>query len=134
MAKIRKSGVDYATVRELALTLPGVIDSSTQRGIAFKADGRLLACKAIHRSAEPESLVVRVGAGERDRMIATEPEIYYLTPHYLTSEVVLVRMSGIDREGLRELFDVARQFVTAKPASAPKSPKRKKAPSVFRYL
>lgn len=132
MAKVRKSEVDYATVRELALTLPGVVDGLTVRGISFKAGGKLLACKAIHRSAEPESLVVRVGTGERDRLIATEPEIYYLTPHYLTSEVVLVRMSGIDREGLRELFEVALQFVTAKPASARKLPKRKKAPAAFR--
>ncbi len=107
MAKIRKSAVDYATVREVA--------------ISFKAGGRLLACKAIHRSAEPESLVVRVGNGERDRMISTAPEIYYLTPHYVNSEAVLVRMGAIDRKGLLGLFEVARQFVTVKTRQRPQA-------------
>ncbi len=108
----------------------GRLRDSPRGGISFKAGGRLLACKAIHRSAEPESLVVRVGNGERDRMISTAPEIYYLTPHYVNSEAVLVRMGAIDRKGLLGLFEVARQFVTAKPASARRAPKRKKAPSV----
>jgi hypothetical protein len=59
----------------VALALPDVIDSSTQRGMAFKARGKLLACKAINRSAEPETLMMRVGAAERDRLLAAMPEI-----------------------------------------------------------
>ena len=130
----RKGGVDYATVRELALALPGVIDSSTLRGIAFKAGGKLLACKAIHRSAEPESLMVRAGNAERDRLVAAEPEIYYLTPHYLAYECVLVRLANIDRKGLAALFAVALRFVAGSPAKARKAARKKKAGSVFRYL
>jgi predicted enzyme related to lactoylglutathione lyase len=130
----RQSGVDYATVRELALALPDVVDSSTLRGISYKARGKLLACKAIHRSAEPETLMVRVGAADRDRLIGAEPGRYYLTAHYVAYESVLVRLASIDRKGLQALLQLAWNFVTAAAASARRPPKRKKAASVFRYL
>ncbi|HEV2700659.1 MAG TPA: VOC family protein [Steroidobacteraceae bacterium] len=123
-----KVGVDYATVRELALALPDVVDSSTHRAIGFKARGKLLACKAVNRSAEPDSLMLRVGAAERDRLLAAMPEVCYLTPHYQTHEVVLVRMKMVDRKTLQELLGLAWNFVTVKPA------KRRKPGSVFRYL
>jgi hypothetical protein len=130
----RKAGVDYATVRELALGLPDVVDSSTLRGVAYKAHGKLLACKAINRSAEPETLMVRVGAADRDRLIAAEPDCYYLTAHYLINESVLVRLARIDRKGLQALLQLAWKFVTAKSTTPRRPTKRKKAASVFRYL
>jgi hypothetical protein len=130
----RKRGVDYETVRELALALPDVVDSSTLRGIQFKARGKLLACKAINRSAEPESLMVRVGAAEQDRLIAALPDACYVTPHYRVYESILVRLASIDRKGLQDVLAVAWKFVTTAPASRKKPTKRKKAASVFRYL
>jgi hypothetical protein len=130
----RKGGVDYATVRELALALPDVTANSTMRGISFKARGKLLACRAVHRSAEPETLVVRIGRQERDRLIAAEPAIYYLTPHYLVHESVLVRLTKIDAKALTAVFSSAWQFVAGKVTAVRKSAKKKKAVSVFRYL
>ena len=127
----RKSGVDYATVREVALALPDVVASSTQRGLAFKARGKLLACKAVNRSAEPETLVMKVGAAERDRLLASLPQACYLTPHYAAYESVLVRLAKVDRKTLRELFGIAWNFVTATPA---KAARRRKPGSVFKYL
>jgi hypothetical protein len=130
----RNAGVDYATVRELALALPEVVDSSTLRGIAYKARGKLLACKAIHRSAEPETLMVRVAAADRDRLIDAEPDSYYVTAHYLPHASVLVRLANIDRKGLQGLLELAWKFVTTPATGARKPAKRKKAASVFRYL
>jgi len=130
----RKAGVAYATVRELALGLPDVVDSSTLRGISYKAGGKLLACKAINRSAEPDTLMVRVGAAERDRLIAAEPDRYYLTAHYLVNESVLVRLANVDREGLQAVLQLGWKFVTASSPRARRPAKRKKAASVFRYL
>ena len=130
-----KRGVDYGTVRELALGLPGVVDASSLRGMGFKSGGRLLACKAIHRSAEPESLMVRVGNKERDRLIATEPATFYLTPHYLAHECVLVRLAQIDRKALQALFKASLEFIAGSaPGRARKKAKKKRAASVFRYL
>jgi hypothetical protein len=127
----RKGGLDYATVRELALKLPDVSVGSTQGGIAFKAGGKLLACKAVNRSAEADSLMMRVGAAERDRLLAAAPQVCYVTPHYLSYEVVLVRLSKVDRKTLQELFGLAWNFVMAK---ATKPATRRKTASVFRYL
>ena len=123
-----KVGVGYDTVRELAVALPDVVESSTYGAISFKARGKLLACKAINRSAEPDTLMVRVGTGERDRLLAAKPEVCYLTPHYQASESVLVRMNQVDRKTLQEILGLAWNFVTLKPA------KRRKSGSVFRYL
>jgi hypothetical protein len=130
----RTAGVDYATVRELALDLPDVVDSSTLRGVSYKVHGKLLACKAIHRSAEPETLMVRVGAADRDRLIDAEPASYYLTAHYMANESVLVRLASVDRKGLQALLQLAWKFVSATAASSRRPRKRKKAASVFRYL
>jgi hypothetical protein len=116
----KKTGVDYDTVRAIALALPDVVDSSTLRGIAFKVRGRLLACKAVNRSASPETLMVRVGAAERDRLIAATPEVYYVTPHYLVNGSVLVRMAQIDRNSLQQLFETGWTFVTAAAARRPR--------------
>ncbi len=130
----RDAGVDFASVREVALATPGVIDSSTLRGISFKVGGKLLACKTVHRSAEPQSLLVRAGNAERDRLLAAQPDIYYLTPHYLAYECVLVRLGNIDRKALAALFAAASRFVTGTAASARKASRSKRAGSVFRYL
>ena len=111
-----------------------MIDSPTLRGIAFKVGGKLLACKAVHRSAEPESLLVRAGNAERDRLLAAEPETYYLTPHYLKYECVLVRLGNVERKALAALFAVASRFVTGATATTRKAARRKRPVSVFRYL
>jgi hypothetical protein len=130
----RAGGVDYATVRELALALPDVTDSSTLRGMSFKARGKLLACKAINRSAEPETLMVRIGAPERDRLIAENPAVFYLTPHYLVNASVLVRLGRVSRKALQAVLGHAWQFVTEERAGSRKPGKRRKPASVFRYL
>lgn len=78
--------------------------------------------------------MVRVDTEDRDRLIVAEPKTYYLTPHYLTSSVVLVRLPVINRKALRSLFELAWRFVTTQGSAGRKAAKRKKAPSVFRYL
>ena len=113
----RSGGVDYETVRALALAMPEVSDSSTLRGVGFKARGKLLACKAINRSAEPETLMVRVGAADRDRLIAEDPQVFYLTPHYLVNASVLVRLKHVSRKTLEAVLELAWQFVTAQSAA-----------------
>jgi len=80
---------------------------------ALKLHGRLLTCLAIHKSAEPESLVVRTDFDERDVLLTDAPETFYLTSHYVNHPVVLVRMSRIRADQLRDLLASAWRFVTA---------------------
>jgi hypothetical protein len=106
---------DFATAREIALALPDVEDASTPRGVAFKVRGKLLACTAIHSSAEEGTLAVPIDAHLRDKLIATEPDVHYLTPHYESYPMVLVRLARIRRPALRKLLETAWLFVTSNP-------------------
>ena len=80
---------------------------------AFKVDGRMFACLASHRSAEPNTLVVRMDFDERDGLIAAEPKTYYLTDHYVDYPCVLVRLTRVRHDALRDLLLMGWRFVSA---------------------
>ena len=108
--------VDLNVVRQLALALPNVEDASSPRGTGFKVGGRLFACEAIHKSAEPNSLMVRVSLNERARLLAEDPRAYYVTEHYVKHPAILVRLSQLSRQALRDLLGTAWLFVSEKAA------------------
>ena len=118
-----RSAINFDTVRKIGLALPGVEESTTYGSPALKVHGKLLACVPIHRSAEPGSLAVRVDFADRAELLVADPDVYYVTDHYIGYESVLVRLSRVDREVLRDLLGMAYKFVTRK--AAPRSPARK---------
>src|SRR5690606_31035896 len=65
------------TVRALALALPDVKENVTKLGTGWKVKGKLMACQAIHKSAESDSIMVRISTEERERLIKAQPDIYY---------------------------------------------------------
>jgi hypothetical protein len=103
----------FATVRKLGLDLPDVEEGTTWGTPALKVDGKMFACIASHKSAEPGTLVVRIPFNQRDEMIATEPDIYYLKDHYVGYPCVLVRLSRIREDALRDLLLTGWRFVSA---------------------
>ena len=105
----------FATVRKLGLALPGVEAATKYDGSpVLKRDGSFMAGLALHPSAEPGTLVVRVDLEERDAMIEDAPETYYVTDYYRPHPVVLVRLSGIDRDALRDVLSMSWRL-TARP-------------------
>lgn len=116
--------VNFDTVRNIGLALPGVEESTAYGSPALKVHGKLLACVPAHRSAEPGSLAVRVDFGDRAELLAGAPEVYYLTDHYVGYNAVLVRMSRITPGVLRDLLGMAYKYVTRKAAPASSSRKR----------
>jgi hypothetical protein len=102
--------VDFDVVREMARALPEVEDSTVRGAPSVKVRGKLLACPAINKSAEPGSLVVKVPIEKREELIAADPDVYYITDHYVNYPSVLVRMSRIHRDALRDLLGMAWQF------------------------
>ena len=106
--------IDFDTVREIALSLPDVEQSTTYGSPALKARGKLLTCIPVHRSAEPDSLAVRIDFDRRADLLAEAPDIYYLTNHYVNYPVVLVRLSRIHLDALGDLLGQSWRFVTAK--------------------
>jgi hypothetical protein len=103
----------FDDVRDIGLALPGVEESTMYGSPALKLGGRLVACVACHSSAEQGSLVVRTDFEERTALLAEDPETYYLTSHYVDHPVVLVRLSRIGMDQLRDLLASARRFVLA---------------------
>src|SRR5256886_16481063 len=81
--KLRKSPIDFDTVRKIGLALPGVEESTAYGSPALKVHGKLLTCIAINRSAEPGSLAVRVDFDDRAELLAADPDVYYVTDHYV---------------------------------------------------
>jgi hypothetical protein len=112
----------FRIVRTLGLELPEVEESTMYGEPALKVRGKLLACMASHKSAEPGSLVVRIGFDARDALIADDPRVYYVKPHYQEYAAVLVRLALIDRDALRDLLRSAWRTVIAA------APKRRKRP------
>lgn len=103
--------LDIGVVREILMSLPNVQESKIHGHPSFKTRGKLLACPAIHKSTEENSLVVKVPFSERNQLLAENPRRYYVTSHYVKNPVVLVRLSEIDRRSLRSLLQRARRLL-----------------------
>jgi hypothetical protein len=129
----RKNVVDLDVVRELALALPGVEEGTSWGATSFKVRGRMFACEAIHSSAEDRTLMVRIDTNLRDALLADEPDVYYLTPHYAPYPAVLVRLERVSRASLDKVLGTSWLFVGSKgPARSGKTRNKKRKASTRR--
>ena len=119
-----KNTVNFDTVRRIGLAMPGVEESTAYGNLALKVQGKILACAAVNRSAEPGSLMVRVDFDDRAELLAAAPDVYYVTDHYAPYNAVLVRLSRVSPDVLRDLLGMAYKFVTRN--ARPRSPARKR--------
>jgi hypothetical protein len=120
-------GIIYLdAVRRMGLELPGVEESAARGQLALKVRGKLLACVPTHRSAEPDSLVVRVDFEDRAELLAAAPDVYYVTEHYVGFPSVLVRLSRVNSDVLRDLLGMAYKFVTRSAVSRSSARKHRK--------
>jgi hypothetical protein len=110
---MRGNRVTFDTVRKIGLALEGVEESTAYSAFALKVGGKMMACVPTHRSAEPDSLVLKVDFEQRAELIAAAPEVYYVTDHYVDYPSVLVRLSRVNPDVLRDLLGMARRFVTS---------------------
>jgi hypothetical protein len=69
---------------------------------------------ATHESAEPDTLVVRVGLDERPYLLEDAPDTYYVTDYYRQYPVVLVRLAPVGADALRDLLAVSWRLTIAK--------------------
>ena len=116
---MKRSGFD--AVIAIGRTLPDVEVTTTWGAPTLKVRGKMFACVAINKSAEPNSLVVRMDMAQRDLLIEEDPATYYLTDHYVDYPCVLVRLSRVSPESLRDLIRGAHRFIIATTKSARRS-------------
>ena len=105
----------FEVVKAVGLTLPDVEATTKYDGSpVLKRGGSFMAGVATHPSAEPGTLVVRADVEERERLLEEAPETYYLTGYYRRYPLVLVRLSRIDRDALRDLLSVSWRLTAEK--------------------
>lgn len=105
----------FDRVKSVGLALPGVEATIRYNGTpVLKAFGCFMAGLATHPSAEPDTLVVRTAIEERQWLLDEAPDIYYITGYYEKYPLVLVRLSRIDRDSLRDLLSVSWRLTIAK--------------------
>ncbi len=110
MTKRRRLTFDH--VQAAAANLPAVTRTEYYGKPALKVRGKMFVCMASHRSAEPDSLVVRMDFDQREALLAEQPDVYYLTDHYRDYASVVVRLSRVSPDALRDLVASAYRFVT----------------------
>jgi len=98
--KRKRQPVTYETVRQIALTLPGAEEGTSYRTPAFKVKGKLF--QRLHQDGE--AIVIRVDFDEREELMNADPEKFYITDHYLNYPWMLVRLSAVRADQLRDLL------------------------------
>jgi hypothetical protein len=100
----------WNTVCKLGLALPETEQTTSYGTPALKVRGAFMA-----RLRDDDTLVVKIDIDERELLIASAPEVYSVTPHYLGYPIILVNLKRVTRTDLRDLLEDAWR------ASAPKS-------------
>ena len=117
-------GARFKLVEKIGRTLPDVEVTTTWGKPALKVGGRMFVCIASHKSAEPDTLVVMMDVADRDALIEDDPDTYYLKEHYVGYPCVLVRLSRVPPDALRDLVVGAHRYVSAKNRSAGRKRRR----------
>jgi len=110
----KRRGHTFAAVEAIGRALPDVEVTTAWGQPALKVHGKMFACIASHKSAEPNSLVVMMAFADRDALVEDDPDTYYLKEHYVSHPCVLVRLTRIRLDALRDLVAGARGFVSAR--------------------
>jgi hypothetical protein len=95
--------VTFETVREIALSLPEVEEGITHGSPSFRVRGKFLAVL----KEDGETLVLKMDQFDIDMLIALEPDVYFITDHYVGWEMVLIRLPQIHPDDLRQHFEQA---------------------------
>lgn len=85
------------------------VEETTAWGMpTFKAGKTIFAIEPHPRpDVAPNSVGVPISFEERARLLASRPDVYYLTDHWAKSGGVLVRLSSIGRDELRGILTAA---------------------------
>jgi hypothetical protein len=109
----RSQAVTFEDIRRIALALPEVEEGTFARtSTSFKIRGRYGFARfgapigGLDDADADDTLVVRLPEGQRTALLATDPERFFITPHYATGGAVLVRLRTLQRSDLAEIADL----------------------------
>src|SRR5512145_3266619 len=120
-------GSRFKLVESIGRTLPDVEVTTTWGQPTLKVRGKMFVCIASHKSAEPDTLVVMMDFAARDALIEEDPDTYYLKELYVGYPCVLVRLSRVHPDALRDLVVGAHRYAGAKRKSTARTRRRSRA-------
>ena len=89
-------------VRRIALSLPETIEKPWHNTPGFRVKGK--GFLRIRSEAEGGLVVFVADLGEKEALLASEPDKFFTTPHYDGYPTVLVNLPAVDVDALRELI------------------------------
>jgi hypothetical protein len=89
----------WETVKRLGKALPEVEESTWFGTPSLKVRG-----KSFVRLREEDVIVVMVDLDEKEALLAAEPGVFFMTPHYDGYPAMLVGLSAIADDELREVL------------------------------
>ena len=101
-------GAEYKRVCEIARKLPGVEESASYGTPALKVKGRFM-CRL--RSEAEGALAIRCDFLDRQILLQADPEVFFVTEHYLDYPMILVRLDKIRLSALPDLIERAWRIV-----------------------
>ena len=99
----------FEAIRKMALVLDHVEEGMSYGTPGFKVKGALLA----RLRGDLGALVVRMSMDDRQELMAADPETYFITDHYLNYPWILVRMSRVQPDAMRDLLRGAWKLAAA---------------------
>ena len=93
--------IDYETVREIALALPNVEDGLSYGVPALKLGGKHL---FVRWREDLDAIVLKTTVEDREELVAADPDVYFITDHYLNYEYVLVNLKNVSRDALTDII------------------------------
>lgn len=104
------TGITFDTVRQLALALPEVEEGIAHGTPAFRVKKKVMA----RLREDGETLAIKIEYGDREFRLQTQPDVFYITDHYLNSPMILIRLGQVEMDDLRDLLYGAWRFVAPK--------------------
>ena len=99
--------ITWDEVREIALRLPNVEDGMSYGAPALKVGGKHL---IVRWREDLNAVVLKTTFDEREGLMAEEPEVYFITDHYLNYEWVLVNLATVSPDALEAMIRRACQL------------------------
>lgn len=96
----KAKGVVWGDVCRIAAALPGATEATSYGTPAFFVRQKLFV--RLHQSRE--SVVINIQIAEREKLIKTDPETFFITDHYRQHPYVLVRLSTATEDVLRAMI------------------------------
>lgn len=91
------------SVRRLLARLPGVEEGPCYGTPGFRVKGKFLA----RLREDGDTLAVKCGDDARDLWMEADPSAFFVTDHYLGYGTVLIRLSAVAPDALREVLEEA---------------------------